>query len=170
MKTVTLSSQDGQTIEVKKEIAEMSVLIKEMTEEQDDEDENDDESLFIPLPNVKYSILEKIVEFCTYHDTNEFKRIPKPLPSTNMSEIVGEWDANYIDIDNEMLFELILGANYMDIKPLIELGCAKVASMIKGKSPEEIREKFKISNDFSEEEKQRIAEENKWCQDEMELE
>ena len=41
--------------------------------------------------------------------------------------------------DQEMLFELILAANFMDIKPLLDLACAKVASMIKGKTPEDIR-------------------------------
>jgi hypothetical protein len=34
-------------------------------------------------------------------------------------------------VDQELLFELILAANYMDIKPLLDLSCAKVASMIK---------------------------------------
>ena len=38
-----------------------------------------------------------------------------------------------------MLFELILAANYLDIKSLLDLTCAKVASMIKGKNTEEIR-------------------------------
>jgi hypothetical protein len=43
-----------------------------------------------------------------------------------MSEIVGQWDAEFIDVDQELLFELILTANYMDIKPLLDLACAKV--------------------------------------------
>merc|ERR1712098_260703 len=37
------------------------------------------------------------------------------------------------------IFKLILGANYMDIHPLLHLGCAKIATLIKGKSPEEIK-------------------------------
>ena len=37
-----------------------------------------------------------------------------------------------MDVPQEMLFELILAANYMDIKSLLDLSCAKVASMIKG--------------------------------------
>ena len=48
----------------------------------------------------------------------------------------------------------------MDIKPLLDLACAQVATQIKGKSPEEIREQFNIVNDFTSEEAQ-IREENK---------
>jgi S-phase kinase-associated protein 1 len=51
---------------------------------------------------------------------------------------------------------LLLAANYLDIKSLIELCCAKVATMIKGKSPEEIRQQFGIVNDFTPEEESQI--------------
>ena len=43
-----LMSQEGERFEVEKEVAQMSVLVKEMTEEDDDDDE-----LEVPLPNVK---------------------------------------------------------------------------------------------------------------------
>lgn len=45
--------------------------------------------------------------------------------------------------------QMILAANYMDIKSLLDLCCAKVASMIKGKTTEEIRKTFNIKNDFT---------------------
>ena len=41
-----------------------------------------------------------------------------------------------------MLFDIVLAANYLDIKPLLKLGSAKIASLIKGKSIEEIRQFF----------------------------
>ena len=50
-----------------------------------------------------------------------------------MHEVVQDWYANFVNVDQELLFELILAANYMDIKPLLDLTCATVASMIKGK-------------------------------------
>jgi len=40
----------------------------------------------------------------------------------------------------------------MDIKPLLDLSCAKVASIMKGKSSEEIRQIFNIECDLTEEE------------------
>lgn len=79
--------------------------------------------------------------------------------------MVPEWDADFVDLEQETLFELILAANFMDIKPLLDLTCAKVASMIKGKTPEQIRKAFNIVNDFSPEEEAKVREENKWCEE-----
>lgn len=82
-----------------------------------------------------------------------------------MQEVVQEWYALFVNIEQEDLFELILAANYMDIKPLLDLTCATVASMIKGKTPEEIRKTFNIINDFTPEEEELIMEENKWVEE-----
>jgi len=40
-------------------------------------------------------------------------------------------------------------ANYLNIEPLLDLACATVAGMIKGKTPEEIRTQFNITVSFS---------------------
>ena len=91
--------------------------------------------------------------------------ITQPLKSAQMSEVVQEWYANFVNVEQEVLFELILAANFMDIKPLLDLTCATVASMIKGKTPEEIRKTFNIVNDFTPEEEAQVREENRWCED-----
>lgn len=76
------------------------------------------------------------------------------------------WDEQFISQGTqEEILELILASNYLDIKSLLELSCAKVATMIKGKSPEEIRETFGIINDFTPEEENQIREENKWAEE-----
>jgi S-phase kinase-associated protein 1 len=49
-----------------------------------------------------------------------------------MAENVQEWYAQFVNVEQETLFELILAANYMDIKPLLDLTCATVASMMRG--------------------------------------
>ncbi|SBT79485.1 suppressor of kinetochore protein 1, putative [Plasmodium malariae] len=52
-----------------------------------------------------------------------------------------------------------------DIKPLLDLTCGKIASMMKDKTTEEIRAEFDIVNDFTREEEKQIREENRWCGD-----
>ena len=96
------------------------------------------------------SCLKKIIEYCEYHKKDEPEEIPKPLKSCNLSEVVCEFDAKYIDIEDlEQIFEIIMAANYLDVKSLLDLSCAKIATLIKGKSPEEIRKTFNIVNDFT---------------------
>lgn len=119
----------------------------------------------IPLPNVKSRVLGKVIEFCEHFLEEPMTEIEKPLKSRNMADVVQQWYANFIDVEQDLLFELILAANYMDIKPLLDLTCATVASMIKGKNPEGIRSTFNIVNDFSPEEEAQVREENKWCED-----
>ena len=82
-----------------------------------------------------------------------------------MHEIVQDWYANFINVDQDVLFELILASNFLDVKPLLDLACATTASLIKGKSPEEIRQQFNIVNDFTPEEEAQVREENKWCEE-----
>ena len=111
--------------------------------------------------------MKKIKDYLEHYENEEPKNIERPLPSQNFKECVDEWDFKYIDVDLELTFELILGANYMDIKPLLELASAKVASIIKGKTTEDIRKTFGIQNDFTPEEEQQILEENKWCMENL---
>lgn len=139
----------------------MSELVKGML----DEDADDEELAEFPLPNVKATVLTKVIEFCKHYKEEPMTEIEKPLKSAVMAEVVQKWYADFVNVEQVLLFELILAANYMDIKPLLDLTCATVASMIKGKTPEEIRKTFNIANDFSPEEEAQVREENKWCEE-----
>uniref|UniRef100_A0A7S3HQT9 S-phase kinase-associated protein 1 n=1 Tax=Spumella elongata TaxID=89044 RepID=A0A7S3HQT9_9STRA len=160
-RTIHLVSQEGECFDVPISVGKMSELVKTMI----DEDQNEEEAQEIPLPNVKSAILSKVIEFTKHYKEEPMNEIEKPLKSANMAEVVQEWYSNFIAVDQEILFELILAANYMDIKPLLDLTCATVASMIKGKSPEDIRKTFNIVNDFTPEEEAQVREENKWCEE-----
>jgi S-phase kinase-associated protein 1 len=153
-----LVSAEGDQVVVTRKVAMMSELVKTMVE-------GDQEETEIPLPNVKTEVLNKVVQYMKYHCDNPPKEIEKPLKSSNMSEVVSQWDADYVEVDQEQLFQLILAANYMDIKSLLDLTCAKVASLIKGKRPEQIRATFNIVNDFTPEEEAAVRAENRWAEE-----
>ena len=155
---ITLATMDGETMQVEKEIAMKSVLIRGIVEDSGVEDD-------VPLPSIKKPILEKVINYCKHIHANPPPEIDKPLRSNNLNDVVSDWYADFVNLDQEVLFELILAANFLDIKSLLELACAKVASMIKGMSIQETRKFFNIENDFSPEEEAQIMDENKWAEE-----
>ena len=119
------------------------------------------------LLDIKSNILKKIKEYLEHYENEEPLEIEKPLPSSNFEECVSEWDYTFMDINLDMTFDLLLASNKMDIKSLLELTSAKVASIIKKVSTEKIRQTFNITNDFTPEEEQQILEENGWAMEDL---
>jgi len=70
----------------------------------------------IPLPNVKSQVLRKVIEFCEHHLQEPMTEIEKPLKSQVMGDVVQKWYADFVDLEQVLLFELILAANYLDVK------------------------------------------------------
>jgi S-phase kinase-associated protein 1 len=151
---IDLVSQEGDTFKVDVKVANMSELIKTMIPEDDDDDSEAQE---IPLPNVKTAVLKQVIDFCKHYLEEPVTEMKKPLESGNLSELVQEWYVSFVNLDKEPLFELILAANYLGIKQLLELSCAKLATMIKGKTPEQIHEEFDEGNPLSPEEIAQVA-------------
>jgi S-phase kinase-associated protein 1 len=152
---IVLTSSDSVVFKVDNNIILQSELIRTMLE-----CDNDNNEIF--LPNIKGNILSKVIDYFKHHHNNPAAEIERPLKSNNFNEVVSVWDAQFVEVDDEILFDLILAANYMDSKPLLDLACAKVASFMNGKSAEQIRQRFNIKNDLTPEEEEAIKAENKW--------
>ncbi|KAJ1693924.1 hypothetical protein LUZ63_010622 [Rhynchospora breviuscula] len=169
-KKITLKSSDGEVFEVLEVVAMESQTIRHMIE--DDCAENS-----IPLPNVNSKILSKVIEYCSKHvaaadEASAASKAPAEEGSAAAAtatatkpsdEELKKWDTEFVKVDQATLFDLILAANYLNIKGLLDLTCQTVADMIKGKSPEDIRKTFNIKNDFSPEEEEEIRRENQWA-------
>lgn len=114
--------------------------------ELDDDDDCEDQISYTPFGNdVDGQTLNYIIKFLEYYSKEPMKSIPKPINSHNIKEMVDDWYGDFItSFEEEMLMKIIVASNYLDIKPLLDLGCAQVATMIRQKSPEEIRKIFKI--------------------------
>ncbi|KAM1987134.1 hypothetical protein ACFX15_034438 [Malus domestica] len=158
-KMITLKSSDGEAFEVDEAVAMESQTIKHMVE--DDCADN-----AIPLPNVTSHILAKVIEYCRKHvegrtdgDSTDFGKIGD---ESTLKKFDDDF-VNEIKADQNVLFDLILAANYLNIKSLLDLTCQTVADMIKGKTPEEIRKTFNIKNDFTPEEEEEVRRENQWA-------
>lgn len=161
MVNIKLQSSDGEIFDIDVEIAKQSVMIKTMLEDLG-MDEGEEEP--VPLPNVNAAILRKVIQWCTYHKDDP----PPPEDDENKekrTDDICSWDTEFLKVDQGTLFELILAANYLDIKGLLDVTCKTVANMIKGKTPEEIRKTFNIKNDFTPAEEEQVRKENEWCEE-----
>jgi S-phase kinase-associated protein 1 len=158
------SSKEGDVYEVPISVAKMSQLVAETLD--GDEDDESDEVKDIPLPNVSANVLQKVIEFCKHYQEEPMTSIQTPLKSSKLEDLVQQWYADFVKIEKNMLFDLVAAANFMDIKPLLDLTCLAVSILIKGKSAVELREMFNISSDFSPEEDAQIKKENGWVEKE----
>lgn len=59
---------------------------------------------------------------------------------------------------------MILAANYLDNKPLLDATCKMVAELARDKTPEELRNFFDLPDDFTDEQRVQIAEEKKFVE------
>jgi len=158
---VILQSSDKQTFVVEWDVAMRSTVVKQMIEDIP-EPVDGSEELLDPIPLMNSScmadILKKVLEYLNKH--HEFDKTSAP------QEDIESWDNKYVNVEDEVLFNLILAANFLDIKDLLDLTCKTVAEYIKQcKTPNEIRMRFNIPNDFTPEEEEEINKENAWCEE-----
>lgn len=132
---VKIETADGELREIPDEIASLSGTISDLRE-----DVQEDET--IPIPNVTSAVFDTIHQYCQSPTDGYFD--DKPMAD---------------------IFEMILAANYLDMKDILSAMCKHVANYLKGKSPEEIRQLFGLKNDFTPEEEEQVRKENEWCEE-----
>ncbi|KAJ1556951.1 hypothetical protein HK096_009925, partial [Nowakowskiella sp. JEL0078] len=137
---VRLESSDGKIFTLDYSVASQSVLLKNILEDIGENEENS-----IPLPNVTSNILEKVFEYAQH--------VEVVGTNLNVNEI-SKWEEEFMDVAPHVMFDIILAANYLDMKHLLDLGCKTVANIMKGKTIDEIRVAFSLPPLTDEEQEQ----------------
>jgi hypothetical protein len=103
------------------------------------------------------------------HWNNPAKTIPK-VPFDKIEDVVDDWDRSFLlervypDFDDSLLVvDLFAAADLLKMESLLQLLGAGIALGVRGQSTEQIRARFRIKNDLTPEEEERIAEENKYA-------
>jgi len=164
---VLLLTSDNQDLLIPRELAEMSGTINDLLQDVTTEHR-------IPLNDVTYDIMQKIVVYLQYHhdhpeavedpnkkEDDDKKEEKDPFEETEQQK----WDNEYFKMDKETLFAVILAANYLDVKELTKRAAKAIAQGLKGKSVQEMRDFLGIECDFTPEELAKIQEENAWARD-----
>ncbi|EFO83453.1 hypothetical protein CRE_02894 [Caenorhabditis remanei] len=150
-----LESCDGDEVKISSEAVKQSKTLNDLVSNLHGGAEMDES---IPMDNIKKPALVKVVEWCEHH---KGEPIPVDDDTVPKNVTIPEWDEEFLKIDNDELFHLILAANYLDIKQLLNYACKKVALMAKGKSPEELRVIYGIPTDEEDEAAEKAAAEKK---------
>ena len=64
-----------------------------------------------------------------------------------MQVVTSAWYQDYVADENmprSMLFKVLSAANYMTIRPLLDLACLWCTFQLQGKSPEEVRQNLRL--------------------------
>lgn len=126
-RVVKFITSDKKEYVVEYDIVSMSKLVTTALES--------DPNGVIELKEVASGVMDKIIVYLTHHKGVVPEAIVTPITSDKMSEICKDaFDAKYIDdiaTDEKYLAILLSAAHYMDIEPLIHLGCTKFATLIK---------------------------------------
>jgi len=156
---IKVQSKEGKLFEISKRAAELSVLLKNTIQDFEGD-------VVVPLSDTDEKTLSRVVEYLKKFDGVTPQEIEKPLKSVSMKEVTDDWSSAFVDgMSLEELVDVTVASNFMEIQSLLDLTCAKIASLCKDKTEEEIFQTFGVTETFSEEEKAKIREENKWIEE-----
>jgi len=155
--SLTLVSSDGPSVSVNARLQGLSSLLQRLTADSSPQSP-------ISLPNISSAVLYKIVEYYEHHHYTTPPPIKKPLASDRIEEAVTDpWDAPFINgMSEELLVDVIMACNDLGLYGLFDLSCAKSATFFKGKSVEELKHKYHITEDLTPEMEEKILRENPW--------
>ena len=144
---IKIKSSDGKIFEIDEKILANSKFFKELINDYPEPDQE------IPTNQVDGKNLEKIIEYLKHHEIEKPIAIPKPLPNNDLKSFLSEWDYNFINtLSIEEAIDLINAANFLDIEDLMSLTAAKMAAYMMTGTTDEVRERFGIKPEITEEE------------------
>lgn len=104
----------------------------------------------IPLPNMEADIMPKIIEF-----------LEEPYEEREKGQL-SDFETEWMPEDTADLARFLIAANYLDCQEMLDALTQHTANLIKGKTPEQLREMFKTPDDIPDEKKKEIHEQNKF--------
>eukprot|EP01028_Stygiella_incarcerata_P013482 TRINITY_DN82426_c0_g1_i1.p1 TRINITY_DN82426_c0_g1~~TRINITY_DN82426_c0_g1_i1.p1 ORF type:complete len:165 (-),score=52.93 TRINITY_DN82426_c0_g1_i1:231-725(-) len=164
MSSLKVKTNDGIEFTIDEETASCSGLLKGIMDEFGPAEDGSMNT--VDLKEVDSKSLERVIEFRKIQKTLPVPVIEKPLPRPLREILPDQWNA-FLEMPEEELNSTIRASNYLDVDALSELLCAYVADIFYFQcgTPEKIRERFHIENDFTPEEEARVIEASKWCKE-----
>lgn len=171
-KKFNLRSNDDTIFTVPISIAKMFGIVKTLIDDLGlDATDKDLDQEPIQL-SISTTVLETIIHFCTHYKGTPMELSPDSREKIRWDDITG-WDKKFLDqdtiipnrpltMDLNSKVKLLKGALYLHIPVLSDLVSKNIAHMIRGKSPDYIRDLLGLDNDFTPEEEYAVKTKNSW--------
>lgn len=118
----------------------------------------------IPIPNFKTSDVIRMLDFLAYYDSIPVAQ--RRVENKKLDYL--PYEKEYVEknfTDEETVHSGVLLGNYLECTPYFDINCRFIALLIRYFTPEQIREKYNIEDDLTQEEKEAIIKKNKWIED-----
>jgi len=148
--SLRLVTNDNKNINVSLEEILNFKLITNMLDMNDTENNSYElaDDYEIPL-DISYNVLSKILEFSNFELNNKETHIHTKSVFYN----------EYFTCEDDILFGIMNCADYLNYDYLLDKACDKLSDdILKCDSVEDVKKKFKITREFTEEEEQEILE------------
>lgn len=158
---VDIITSDGQTFKVLVAVAQMSKTLCGLMEYAGTGGE-------IPLPQVDGPTFTKVMAWALKHvnDPKQPETEAEAVPgAAKVAEISTEDKEFFEGMTQEQTFQIILAANFLDLKGLLDVCCRTVANSVLGKTPKEIYEMFGVAEELTPEEEAEVRKDNPWLED-----
>ena len=175
MKSLTIKTLDGGDFKLDWEVIQKSQTIKTMVEDLGiDQDSMGEDTIPLSNEEVTSEVFEKVLEWLEHDRGNA---IPIDVDDDDEDDLFKEhtpiaiehldaWQQKYIDIPVPKMFPLLICANFLEIRGLLDLMAKAVALQMQGKTVEEMRKNLDLPDpNWTEEELQKLREESAWAYD-----
>eukprot|EP00994_Dinema_validum_P003865 NODE_1881_length_820_cov_194.792477_g1484_i0.p1 GENE.NODE_1881_length_820_cov_194.792477_g1484_i0~~NODE_1881_length_820_cov_194.792477_g1484_i0.p1 ORF type:complete len:193 (+),score=37.65 NODE_1881_length_820_cov_194.792477_g1484_i0:74-652(+) len=167
---IVLQSNDKKEYVLPRTAIVHSKLLNDLLQEDATEDEG---STMVPLANVDSITLETVADYLVHYGEEKPAVLEKPLKAA-LPELLPEWDKDFVykklfkdgnEKAHGLLFGTLMAANFLGIESLRDLGCAAIANMLRGKTPEQIMEVFDVTEPFTPEEERAVEQQYPWLKE-----
>ncbi|ODM91048.1 S-phase kinase-associated protein 1 [Orchesella cincta] len=160
---VRIRPTNGPGYLVKQSLIAKSEKIKDLIGELGPVSAGNHPEVYIPL---RAEIVRHVLSWMFHHkdDTGPPERLNERDGRGDAE--TGQWDREFLaGLETGTLMELVLAADFLAVKELVDLTANAVSGLITGKTPEQIRKTFNVKKDLKPEEEEIIRRENQWCEE-----
>jgi S-phase kinase-associated protein 1 len=157
-KQLLLICSTGESLPISEDAAKVSGLLSDAWNDGNDT---------VPFTEISAAVLQQVIEYCEHHARQPCINMREVLIQDSFADCVSAWDVAFMDKPMPELLAIVKAANFMDIRSLVLLFCAKYAYTLRGLTPAQINDKYKVPQErrgykFTKEERDAIMKYNDW--------